>query len=163
MGNLVFLISFYLNHLLIEHTLSSVNVCSCVTRLVCFRNLNVFYLVLRIPYLYMMHYGQSHSHCPLTSPSHSWWLPTFVSFFFLCCFCCIPDSSSHSICKRKDFIPSFLFLCILWAFQPLFYDVSQRQKNGIDVSPRYEHITIYFRTLASHSSWLWSLPIAKNI
>lgn len=81
MGNLVFLISFYLNHLPIEHTLSSVNVCSCMTRLVCFRNLNVFYLVLRIPYLYMMHYDQSHSHCPLTSPSHSWWLPTFVSFF----------------------------------------------------------------------------------
>lgn len=83
MGNLVFLIIFYLNHSPIEHTLSSVNVCSCMTRLVCFRNLNVFYLVLKIPYLYMMHYDQSHSHCPLTSPSHSWWLPTFVSFFVL--------------------------------------------------------------------------------
>lgn len=73
---------FYVNHLPSQHTLSSVNVCLYLAHPVWIRDLNVFYLVLTVPYLYSMYCDHSHPNCLLTSPSHSCWHSS-SSFAFL--------------------------------------------------------------------------------
>lgn len=130
---------FYVNHLPSQHTLSSVNVCLYLAHPVWIRDLNVFYLVLTVPYLYSMYCDHSHPNCLLTSPSHSCWHSSssfaflLLGHFFLCCLCmwsqiqCVCDSSGHVLWGRQNFTSLSLVLCILQSFQSLFYDVSQRR------------------------------------